>query len=209
MGYDYLVNFTAAIRTEMKIMKNRIGLLLLVALLAAIVSCRPSPQNAKQYFGCVRNIIEPLLQKEDQLITIINKEPVKAGSGASVFEKNKDTVNAVSAKELDDAFTALKSQIGLSLDDAQKLKAFDGKTSLKDALIALLEEYRNLSEHEYAEIVKIVKRPASVENDDLIISLSEKVDTLLQEKIDVFTRESKTFAMTYRFSIESDSIPNK
>ncbi|MEI6764273.1 MAG: hypothetical protein WCM76_01455 [Bacteroidota bacterium] len=198
----------------MGLLNKRIEFFIVFVALAALVSCKPSPKNAQRYYENVTDIIEPLLQKENNLIVLINKEMGKAASGASVLEKPSDNSNAVADKELDDTFIAFKVQVEQALSDARRLESFDGETGLKDALVKLLEEYQQIVSNEYPEILKIVKIPSSVytnEDDNKFILLTEKVDDRLQEKIDNFTKESKTFAMKYKFEIatDNDTIPKK
>jgi hypothetical protein len=198
----------------MGLLNRRIEFIIVFVALAALVSCKPSPKSAQRYYENVTDIIEPLLIKEDNLIVLINKEMGKATPGASVLEKDSVTANTVADKELDDTFIAFKVQVEQALSEAHKLGSFNRETLLKDALVKLLEEYQLLVGNEYPEILKIVKIPASIytnEDDNKFILLTEKVDDRLQEKIDNFTKESKTFAMKYKFEIatDNDTIPKK
>jgi hypothetical protein len=198
----------------MGFLNKRLAFFIAFIALAALISCKPSPRHAQRYYENVTDIIEPLLLKEDNLIVLINSEMGKADMGVSVLEKSADTANAVANKDIDDTFIVFKVQVEQALSDARRLASFDGKTNLKDALVNLIEEYQRLVSNEYPEILKIVKIPASVytnEDDNKFILLTEKVDDRLQEKIDNFTKESKTFAMKYKFEIatDNDTIPKK
>lgn len=183
---------------------KKILLLCLVLSGVVLISCKPSPQKAQQYFERVMDYEQAVLEKEAILNQLINVEMQKT---------IKDSVNTASPEEMDTAsydkeINVAYSDFCLQIKESQRkmkeLGPFDNKTDLLDAATALLETYRSLSEKEYQEVVDIVKIPAgrfTTDNDNRFLDLTEHIDTTLQVRIDDFTRASKTFARQYKFEI--------
>jgi hypothetical protein len=177
----------------------------IISVLITLTSCKPSPGKAEAYYNTTLNYEQAVLEKEDVLIQFINREMQKsvADSANSVIQQNNDT--ASNKSEITQAYTDFCSQIDASLEQAKKLDEFDGKTTLKDATLQLLETYKTLSGNEYKEVVEIVKIPAVLytnEDDNRFMDLTVRIDTCLQNEIDQYTRTCKEFARDYKFILE-------
>jgi hypothetical protein len=206
------VVFFVFLACKKKLMRSRKLLFLFTALFIGIISvlitltsCKPSPGKAEAYYNTTLNYEQAVLEKEDVLIQFINREMQKsvADSANSVIQQNIDT--ASNKSEITQAYTDFCSQIDASLGQAKKLDEFDGKTTLKDATLKLLETYKTLSGNEYKEVVEIVKIPAVLytnEDDNRFMDLTIRIDTCLQNEIDQYTRTCKEFARDYKFILE-------
>lgn len=182
-----------------------IAITLSVFTLCAFYSCKPSPGKAMEYYNQALDYQQAVLEKEDVLIQIINREMKKtlADSATTNIPQGNDTT--IEINTISEVYSDFHSQIEASLAQTQKLGNFDGKTFLLDASVSLLETYKRLSEKEYLEVVEIVKIPSSLytnENDNRFLDLTEHIDTCLQNEIDNFTRMCKEFSREYQFTIE-------
>lgn len=176
-------------------------------LLAVLPSCKPSPGSAEAYYNKTLDQIQAILEKEDVLNGMINREMQKA-LGDSVNANVPETADTTArSRELDAAYADFCLQIRESSGELEALGGFDGKTELFDAANALVGTYVKLSEKEYREVVDIVKIPASRytdEDDNRFLDLTVHIDTCLQNQIDQFTLVSKAFARTYQFQLVED-----
>jgi hypothetical protein len=179
-------------------------LLLLFAAIVGMNACKPSPGKAEAYYNEMLDHQQAVMEKEDILIRIINKEMAKT-LGDSVnanIPKGADSVG--NSKELDLAFADFCLQIKESSAGIAEMGSFDGSTRLFDAGVSLIETYRKLSENEYKEVVEIVKIPASEygdEDDNRFLDLTVHIDTCLAAQIEEFTRVCKEFSRDYQFTI--------
>jgi hypothetical protein len=175
-----------------------------------MVSCKPSPQKAQDYYDRITLPIEALLGKEDQLIQVINANMKKDSAGPFSDKKQaNDTAAMVSQKALDMAFANFQMQIATSTNQMEAIGPFDKSTTLKDAAMGLLNEYKTVSENEYAELIKIVKIPEmeyTNEDDKNFLDLSDSIDNKLQRKISVYIQQVKLFAQQYNFQLEKDTV---
>jgi hypothetical protein len=184
---------------------------LFVCSLLGLSSCKPSPEKAMEYYNKTLDCQQAVLEKEDDLIVLINKEMNKTlmDSASSNIPQTADTSSNKGL--IDAAYAEFCLQIKKSQRQMKEIGGFDNKTALLDATNALLETYRQLSEKEYKEVVAIVKIPSSIytnEDDNRFLDLTERIDTCLQSQIDQFTRDCKAFARQYQFEIE-DPETNK
>ncbi len=184
--------------------------LFLAAIFFTIVSCKPSPQKAEDYYTRITEPIESVLTKEDALIQVINsimnKDSAKGNSPAK--EPSSEEV-IISHKALDMAFSNFCLQIATSLNRMETIGGFDNSTSLRDAADELLKEYRAVSEKEYPALIRIVKIPESeYTNDDdaRFFDLSDSIDNELQQKISTYIQQVKLFSQEYNFQLEKDTV---
>ncbi len=171
----------------------------------ALASCKPSPDKAMEYYNKVLDCQQAVLEKEDALIILINKEMNKtlADSASANIPQTTDTLD--NRTMIDATYAEFCAQIVKSQSQLKETGAFNNKTELLDAATSLLDTYKKLSENEYKEVVGIVKIPSSIytnEDDNRFLDLTERIDTCLQTQIDQFTRCCKSFAREYQFEIE-------
>ena len=169
-------------------MKNLFSFLLIISSLLCLVSCGPTSDEAVKY----------------------NDKLVELQSG--IFEKENDLADAMSknlSNKLKPAYDSLCLEVKKSNEEAKKIEAFDGTTELRDAAIKIFEAYTVVIEKDYPEIIKYYQIPDSLytqETDDKIISLSEKIDSLLDKPIAAFSARQKEFSEKYKFDL-SIKIP--
>jgi hypothetical protein len=190
-------------------MKTTVQFFLAVILLT-IVSCKPSPQKAQDYYTRISEPIESVLTKEDALIQVINsimnKDSAKGNSPAKE-PSNEEVI--ISHKALDMAFSTFCLQIATSLNRMETIGDFDNTTTLRDAAAELLKEYRAVSEKEYPALIRIVKIPETEytnDDDTRFFDLSDSIDNQLQRKISTYIQQVKLFSQEYNFQLEKDSL---
>jgi len=184
--------------------------LFLAAILFSLVSCKPSPQKAREYYFDISKPIESVLTKEDELIKVINSN-MKKDSARSVLDKKEidKTEVSVSNKALDMAFNNFQLQIATSLNQMRAIGMFDDKSSLHDAASEMLNEYKAVSEKEYPALINILKIPNinySNEDDTRLLDLTDSIDSKLQRKISNYIQQVKLFSQEYNFKMEKDSL---
>jgi hypothetical protein len=165
-----------------KIFTTIIGSLFVSAIL---VSCGPTTDNAIAYNDALVNQQKKVLQKESVLIEIISK--------------NKPD-------KLDSSYNDLLTQIKESIDVVKKMEAFDGKTDMKDAVLNVLEAYKDAAENDYSEMINLAKTPDTLytqETDNKVIDLSKKIDDKLNTAVDTFIAKQKEFAEKYKFELNT------
>jgi hypothetical protein len=182
----------------------------LVIILFAIVSCKPSPQKAQEYYKDISKPIASVLTREDELIKVINAN-MKKDSAKSITDKKTpdETELSVSIKALDMAFSNFQLQIATSLNQMKAIGMFDDKSTLHDAAMEMLNEYKAVSEKEYPALVDVVKIPDfkySNNDDTRFLDLSDSIDNKLQRKISVYIQQVKLFSQEYNFQLEKDSL---
>jgi hypothetical protein len=185
--------------------------LLSIVLLLGLVSCKPSPEKAMEYYNKTLDCEQAVLEKEDALNILINKEMKKtlADSGSANIPQTSDTFD--NRGFIDAAYAEFCAQIKQSQQQLKEIGGFDNKTELYDVSSSLLETYRTLSEKEYKEVVEIAKTPPSVytsDDDNRFFDLTGHIDTTLQNQIDQFTKVCKSFAREYQFEIEDPRETN-
>ncbi len=188
------------------------GILFSFLLMLIMVSCKPSPQKAEQYYDAVKAPIDEVFEKEEALIVLINNETEKLASSPFTFQTDS-TAAPVAAdtgrQQIEQAYNDLLSQVSISKNKLSSLTGFEKSSQLKDAALALLTEYEVLCKNEYRELLQIVKIPAedySSEQDDRFMQLSDTIDNKLKEKIAILTDEIKMFSKKYNFKIQEDTI---
>ena len=149
---------------------------------AVLVSCGPTKEDAIKY--------------NDELI----KEQTK------VLEAESAIFDAVTnnPSKLDASFESLKSQVKESTEAVEKMKAFDGKTDFKDALLKLFTTFKGLNEKEFAEYISIGKLQGNdftPEKGDRMISLGKTIDDAVLKANDDFIKTQKEFAAKYKFEL--------
>lgn len=177
----------------------------IIVLVLAAVSCKPSPDKAKEYYNKTLDCQQAVLIKEEALNILINKEMNKtlADSGSANIPQTLDTID--NSGFIDVAFAEFCAQIKQSQQQLKEIGGFDNKTELYDVSASLLEAYRILSEKEYKEVVDIAKTPPTLytsDDDNRFFDLTGHIDTTLQKQIDQYTRTCKSFAREYQFEIE-------
>lgn len=183
-----------------------------LAIVLVMVSCKPSPQKAEQYYDAVVSPLEDVFDKEEALIGLINNETEKLAASPFTFQSDsiqKPIVADTGKKQIEQAYKDLVSQIALSRNRLTSLKDFDKNSQLKDAALALLAEYDILCKNEYRELLQIVQIPPadySSEDEDKFMRLSDTIDFRIKEKITMLTDELKLFSKKYNFRIQEDSL---
>ena len=188
------------------------GILFSFLLMLIMVSCKPSPQKAEQYYDAVKAPIDEVFEKEEALIVLINNETEKLASSPFTFQTDSTAApvaNNTGRQQIEQAYNDLLSQVSISKNKLSSLTGFEKSSQLKDAALALLTEYEVLCKNEYRELLQIVKIPAedySSEQDDRFMQLSDTIDNKLKEKIAILTDEIKMFSKKYNFKIQEDTI---
>ncbi len=182
----------------------------IIVFLFLCYSCKPSPQKAEKYYDDIIQPVENVFDKEDELISVINSERDTANNDSVSIISDIDTAKSKDfIRRVDLAFSNLKIQVSVSKNKIDALPDFDKKNILKQAAQNILDEYADLCDHEYSELITIVKIPKeeySSEDDDNFFKLSETIDNKLQEKMTALITEIKLFAQEYNFEIQHDSL---
>ncbi|HOV11800.1 MAG TPA: hypothetical protein PLT47_00965 [Bacteroidales bacterium] len=190
------------------------GIIPSLLLMLVMASCKPSPQKAEQYYDTVIAPLEDVFDKEEALIVLINNKTEQLANSPFTFQSDtvKDLVVVdTSGKHIEQAYNDLISQIALSKIRLSSLKDFDKSSQLKDAALALLNEYDVLCKNEYRALLQILQIPPaeySSEQEDKFMRLSDTIDYRLKEKITMLTEELKLFSKKYNFKIQEDSVTN-
>jgi len=182
----------------------------LLTVLMIITSCKPSPQKAENYFDDIITPLEKVFDLEEEFILLINNQMDESVNDSSAVISKTDTSSFASDfKKIDLAFSNFQIQVAISKNKLESLPDFDKNDDLKMAAIDLLDEYSEVCNNEYPELIKTAKIPDgnySIEDDDKILELTEKIDNKIQEKLSILTKELKLFANNYNFEIQNDSL---
>jgi hypothetical protein len=182
----------------------------LTIFLFTIVSCKPSPQKAQDYYTDITKPIESVLTKEDALIQVINADMNKdSAKSNSVIKEQDKTEMSVKHKALDMAFANFQLQIATALNQMKAIGKFDNGSALHDAALVMLTEYKAVSENEYPALISIVKisdEAYTNEDDTRFFVLSDSIDNKLQQKISAYIQQVKLFSQEYNFQLENDTL---
>ncbi len=184
--------------------KNKQIFLLPLMLLLVLAACKPSPDKARAYYESILDQHQAVLEKEDMLNLLINREMKKALKDSVGANMSTGEVQQENPADLDVAYADFCLQVKESISKTKETGPFHTNHKLLDASMALHETYLKLSEKEYKEVIDIVKIPPSLyttENDERFFDLTLHIDTCLQTEIDNFTRACKEFALEYNFTI--------
>ena len=124
-----------------------------------------------------------------------------------VFEKESFLIEAISKnvpEKLDTALNNLVKQVKESTETTEKIKDFDGENELKSAALKVFLVYKDVTQKEYIEMIKIAKTPDTLytqEDDNKIIDISKKIDDKLNKIIDSFIQKQKEFSNKYKFEL--------
>jgi len=158
---------------------------------AVLISCGPTSDNASKYNDALVSWQTKVFQKESVLI--------------EAFSKNMPD-------KLDISYEELVKQLKESSDSVQKIKTFAGKTDLKDAAMKVFEAYKDVTENDYPEMIKLAKTPDSLytqETDDKVIEISKKIDDKLDKVIDAFVEKQEKFSEKYKFELKAEENEKK
>ncbi len=178
-------------------------------ILISLISCKPSPRKAQDYYSEITKPIESLLTREDKLIQQINSMMKDSSETASVLKKHEKVQDPQAFKPLDMAFANFQLQIATSINQMKAIGTFDNSNDLKDAAMGILTEYKAVSENEYPALIAIVKIPEvdyTNENDTKFFEISDSIDNKLQKKIGLYIQQVKLFTQKYNFQLEKDSV---
>lgn len=121
------------------------------------------------------------------------------------FEKSDPAAMSASLK-------ALAQTIDRAITDVSRVAAFDGDTSLRDALLTLLKFYKQISDQEFQEIVGILGRvnppvtQADVDRMNVINADITKREAVLDETLG---KVQQAFAKKYKFEIAKHQLQDK
>jgi hypothetical protein len=182
----------------------------LFVVLFAVVSCKPSPQKAREYYKDISKPIASVLTREDDLIKVINANRKKDSTRSILDKKTTDQSESnITIKALDMAFSNFQLQIATSINQMKAIGMFDNKSALHDAAMEMLTEYKSLSEKEYPALIAILKIPElkyTNEDDTRLLDLTDSIDNKLQRKIIVYVQQVKLFSQEYNFHLEKDTV---
>jgi len=193
--------FLYSMKTTLKFL---IGIILI-----SLISCKPSPRKAQDYYSEITKPIESVLMREDQLIQQINLMMKDSSETSSVLKKQEKSKEVQDFKPLDMAFNNFQLQIATSMNQMKAIGTFDNSNDLKDAATGMLTEYKSVSENEYPALIAIVKIPDDKytnENDTKFFEISDNIDSKLQKKIGLYIEHVKLFTQKYNFKLENDSL---
>jgi hypothetical protein len=177
-----------------------ISLFLSVFLFSA---CKPSTQDAEDYYDKVLDIQQEVLDKEDVFLGLINQETTDTIDEQGTANTSMET-NATDQINAETAYTGFCIQIDTALKQAKALQAFDGKNSLQKALIDLLNEYKLFSGKEFHELYRIaikdpiLRTPEEFKHYGALIC---RIDSCLDNKINEFGIACKDFARENHFEL--------
>jgi len=159
-----------------------------VALVAMLISCKPSKEDALKYNDALVN--------EEILV-------IKAESAFT------DAVINNRQNELDSLYQIFLKQIDISIANVNNIKPIGDENKFKDATLSLLSTYKSVVNNEYAEVLEIAKVPDdefTQEHNNNMNLLSEKIDEKLEKEIQNFLNAQKELAKKYDLSIYSQNI---
>jgi hypothetical protein len=157
------------------------GLFLFVAL-SCLWACKPSRQEAVEYSDRIINQQKAVHQKELQMLEALEDSTAVQG-----------------------AYEAYMRQVRTAIDSVQKLEAFDGQTSFKDAALALFNTYRVAGETQYREVVKLMKKSdaqLTLEDKERASELLQDVREKLNSEVADLDSAQDHFAKQYNIELE-------
>jgi hypothetical protein len=175
---------------NLQIMRKTIFFLAFAALIALLISCKPSKEEAKKYNDALVN---------EEVLVI---EAESAFTDAVVNNKQE---------ELDKLYDAFVSQIDASTTLISAMKPLGGDTKFKDATLALLTAYKSVAKNEYAEVLKIAKLPDEEFTEELnnkLNDLSIAIDEKLNKEVQNFLNAQKELAGKYDITLASTKKTN-
>lgn len=171
-------------------MKKTIFFTAFAALVALLISCKPSKEEAKKYNDALVN----------EEVLVIEAE----GVFTEAVVNNKQ-------EELDKLYEAFVSQIDASTTLVSAMKPLGGDTKLKDATLSLLTAYKSVAKNEYAEVLKIAKLPDEEFTEELnnkLNDLSVAIDEKLNKEVQNFLNAQKELAGKYDITLATTKKTN-
>lgn len=167
-------------------MRNSITFLGLLFIGICLVSCGPTKEDAIRYNDAITFEQTKVVDAENRLT-----DAVKQGTNY----------------ELDKALDKLSVQVDSSTAIVKEMEAFDGKTDMKDAALALFAAYRSVIDNEYNAWMINLQTPAD-EVDDQILDEEKELINAINDKLnkasDDFKRTQNNFALTYKFLLSKN-----
>jgi len=163
----------------------------LFAVVTAFVlfSCGVSTKDAIKYNDQLTNEVN----------TILNKYNAFTQSSGSVNHETGDY------SAIDKPFAEYKAQVEASEKIVNEMKAFDGKTEMKDVALKLITTCKSTMNGEWAEMISIVKKGVNMTEDDAtkLKDLGTKVDEQMAKVQQDFIDNQKKFAAQYKFELST------
>jgi hypothetical protein len=182
---------------------RRYFLFCFVMILLSFSACKPTTEEAEDYYDKVLDIQQAVLDKEAVFIQGINQEMGSLVNDSAVAVPTPETDSLIHVN-INDTYTGFCAQIDTSMKRANALEPFDGKPALKNALLQLLREYDLLSGKEYKDVYKIaVRNRLSQTNDEFnrFETITNKIDSILEVKVEAFISACKDFARENNFEL--------
>lgn len=107
------------------------------ALIIAQVACKPQPKEAADYNN-------KIISEQDSIVL--------------KFRALEQTLNEYDPLAMDVAYFEANEQVDTSILVVKNMPAFDGKTDYKDSVLEVFSIYKELLDHEYKEVVAILKK---------------------------------------------------
>jgi hypothetical protein len=184
--------------------KKALQLSIILTILIAVASCKPSPRSAQKYQNDISAVLKKVFAAEDSLIFSINAAMNHAVSDSAMGEKVYQQQEKVSQQKISDNYENLKTFLGEALRSLKQMPPFDKDDGLRNSALAILEEYEDVCNEEYVAVIQISKTdPAeySYDHDNRFLELSQDIDTRIQEKVSIYIKKSKEFAKKYNFEL--------
>ena len=164
-------------------MKSKITILCLFIIGLSLVACGPTKQDAIKYSDEITTQQRKVVDTENKLTRAI---------------KDGQLTN------LDGMLKDLSTHIDSATATVKNMKDFDGKSALKDAVLALFTTYRDVADHEYKAWLRNLKTPADSVNDKVLSEEQMLVDNInkkLDKASDEFKMAQTFFAAEYKFEL--------
>jgi hypothetical protein len=152
-----------------------------------LISCSPSPEEARIYNDGIISLENPLAEKENTFIETISADKTP--------------------EEAKKAYDELLAQSDMAIAGIDKVEAFDNSTSFRDAAKEYFNTFKGIVTNEYKSILELAsKNPEEITDEDskkyeeLLAAVQDKSEKALTK----IQAEQTTFAAKYKFEIEKD-----
>ena len=108
--------------------------------------------------------------------------------------------------EMEAGLKQFQESVDKAIAEVAKIEAYDGDSSLKDAVTNLLKFYQAASVNEYKQMIDILKKGAAItpEDQNILVQIGEKISSQEKGLDDAMKAAQSAFAKKNNFTIETN-----
>jgi hypothetical protein len=144
------------------------------------------------------------IKYNDKLINYQGKVITEMIKLSKIFQK-KDPV------EMNLGLKRLQDTIDNAIEKVEAIPGYEGNTDLKDALLDLLDFYRDISAEEYAEMINIIGRGNDITQSDIdyLQKMQDSITEREKELDEELARAQSEFAKKHNIEIRKNTLQDQ